>query len=478
MPVPSTTPETSDASEISETTGWRPLVACCLGTFLLMAYTAVLTVALPAIGADLRAGVGALQWVVNSYPVALAGLLLGAGSIGDAFGTQRVYVIGVAGFTGATLVAGLAPDVAWLIAGRTAQGVAGALMFGCIPALIGTVYTEARRRALAFAIWGAVAGASSAVGTVAGGLLTGLLGWRWLFLAALPFCALSLLLISGLRLSPSDRGHAPASPVKVDWAGTALATTAVTGLAYAVARLGSTTARDAQVLGSVAVAALALAGLVAVERAAAHPVLPPGILRSRRFVAVLVTSFAYYFATFGALPGIATWLQVSVGIAAFPVSLLLVVQLGAFIAASGLLSPRLRRTRASWTLGATTLAIGVAAASGTCVALDLGWAGLLPFLVVSGLAAGVVSPALPILTLEAAPQGSEAAATSAVNAVRQLGLAVGVAVCSSLTARPDAASAARALGACAVVAILAGAAVVVLLLDRWTGAPGGSRTHT
>ncbi|WGX95202.1 MFS transporter [Nocardioides sp. L-11A] len=460
---------TAPASPRSATADWRPLVACCLGTFLLMAYVAVLTVALPAIGADLDAGPGAQQWVVNSYSVALAGLLLGAGSFGDAFGTRRVYVVGVTAFTGATLLAGLAPDAGWLIAGRGAQGVAGALMLGCIPALIGTAYPEAGRRARAFAIWGAVAGASSAVGTVAGGVLTELLGWRWLFLAALPFCVLSLLLIRGLRLPGADRGRGPGASARVDWAGLVLATTAVTSLAYAIARLGDSTARDPQVLGSIGIATFALAGFVAVERGRAHAVLPRGLLRSRPFVAVLITSFAYYFATFGALPGIATWLQVSSGLGAFAVSMLLVVQLVAFIAASGLLSPRLRHTRPSWTLGATTLTIGVAAASGTCVLLGPGGIGLLPFLVLSGLAAGVISPALPMLTLTTAPPQVAGAATSAVNAVRQLGLAVGVAVCSSLTAHPGTAATARAFGACAVVATLAGGTVLALLRDQDPG---------
>lgn len=457
------------------TTGWRPLVACCLGTFLLMLYTSVLIVALPAIGADLDAGPAALQWVVNAYTVALAGLLLGAGSIGDAFGTRRVYVIGVAGFTGATLLAGLAPDAGWLVAGRTAQGVAGALMFGCIPALIGRVYAEPRRRALAFAIWGAVAGASSAVGTVAGGLLTELLGWRGLFFAALPFCALALVLVGGLRLPPHDAGRA----ARVDVRGLGLATVAVTALAYAIARIGTTTTmRDPQVLGALGLTAVAVAAFVVVERDHPHPVLPPAILRSRRFGGVLVAAFAYYFAAFGALPALATWLQVDAGLGSFAVSLLLVVQLAAFIAASALLSPRLGAVAPSLTLGATTVAIGLAAAAGALVGLGAGWPALLPFLVGSGLAAGVISPALPVLTLETAPRQHAGAATSAVNAVRQLGLAIGVAVCSSLAARPDAGSAGRALGACAAVGIGAGVGVVILLGGRLRGAPGGSRTHT
>lgn len=453
---------------------WWPLIACSLGTFLLLLYTSIATVALPDIGADLGASYAQLQWVVDVYTLALAGLLLGAGSIGDAFGARRVYLIGITVFTFATLAAGLALTPHWLIAARAGQGIAGAAMFATIPALIAEAYPEAQRRAFAFAVWGAVAGAASAVGTVAGGVLTQLLGWQWLFLGAVPLCVCSLLLI--LRSLPAPaRTHAaplthtgrtprralePETPRRtLDWTGMITISLAMAACVYAVLSASEVSWTSPRTLIGFAVSALAWLAFVRVERRATTPILPGSLLRSAAFLKVLLAAFAYYFAAFGALPVLALWLQDRLHLTPSTVSLILVSQLLVFVAASALLSHRISRASLSWILGAPLILIGIGAATGIAASGWSQWWSLLPFLLLSGFGAGIISPALPQLALEAAPKGYAAAASSAPNAARQLGLALGVAVCAVLARDGSASGIGVALVACAAVALCAGFAV-------------------
>lgn len=435
--------------------GWQPLVACCLSTFLLLLYTSVVTVALPSIGADLGAGFAAQQWVVDGYTVALAGLLLGAGALSDAAGSRRVHLAGLAGFTAATLACALAGSPGWLVAATAAQGVAGAALFATILPLIAQTYTEPRRRASAFGIWGAVAGGASAVGTVGGGLLTAYAGWRWLFGAGLPLCALALVLAHrSLPRTPQATARPPA-----DRRGIALITVAITAAATAVIGGGSWWAA--------AVAALALAGFVHTERRCPHPVLPLGLLTSPRYAAVLLTAFGYYFAAFGALPALATWLQTDLHLGPLTTSLVLVAQLLVFIAVSGLLTRHLHALAPTWTLGAGTILVGLGALAGTALALGPAWPALAPFLVLTGFGAGLVSPALPALAIAAAPAHRAGVASSAANAVRQLGLALGIAACGTIAATSGGAvtraGLSAALAACALTALGTGVLAAVLL---------------
>ncbi|GAA1599533.1 MFS transporter [Leucobacter chromiireducens] len=440
---------------------WWPLVACCLGTFLLLVYTSIVTVALPSIAADLGAGHSAQQWVVNVYTVALAGFLLGAGSIGDTLGIARVYLVGVAAFTVATALAGFAPSVGWLIAGRAVQGVAGAVMFACIPALIGRAYAEPRTRAVAFAVWGAVAGAASAIGTIAGGVLAEFVGWRWLFFAALPFCLIALAAALRLRALP---GRPPASGVRppVDWAGLGCATLGITALAYAITETGSPSGPGLGVLAAALVAGCSAVGFVWAERRAVAPVLPLSLLRTPAYLAALLAAFGYYFAAFGQLPAISNWLQLGEGLGSAATATILLAQLIAFVLASALLSARLRGAGVRGALGWPMLAIAFAAATGLLLLTGVGWITLVPFLVLSGAAAGVISPALPALALAAAPAEVSAAATSGANAARQLGLALGVAVCGSVAAVPESGPLAGAFLVCAVLALSIGILVLRL----------------
>src|ERR1700733_11144940 len=150
---------------------WMPLIAVCLGTFMLLVDVTIVTVALPDMAVDLRTSFSALQWVVDIYALILAALLLAMGSLGDLYGRRRLYLGGLALFALASLGSGLARSTAELIAARGVQGVGGAAMYATTIALLNSAY-QGRDRGVAFGIWGAVSGAAAAAGPILGGLLT------------------------------------------------------------------------------------------------------------------------------------------------------------------------------------------------------------------------------------------------------------------------------------------------------------------
>ncbi len=164
---------------------WWTLVAVCLGTFMLLLDITIVNVALPDIQTSLHASFSDLQWVVDAYALTLAALLLTAGSLADMFGRRLLYIIGLAIFTAASLLCGVAQDTLLLQLSRGLQGVGGAIMFSVSLALLADAF-RGKDRGTAFGIWGAITGLAVAIGPLLGGALTSGLSWRWIFFVNLP----------------------------------------------------------------------------------------------------------------------------------------------------------------------------------------------------------------------------------------------------------------------------------------------------
>ncbi|MDF3293940.1 MFS transporter [Streptomyces silvisoli] len=400
---------------------WLPLVATCLGTFMLLVYATIVTVALPRIADDLHAGFGALQWVVDVYTLALAGLLLGMGSLGDNFGRKRLYVLGLMVFTVATLLCGLARNVEVLIAARATQGIAGAAMFATLLPLIGLSYSG-RDRARAFAIWGSVAGAAAGIGNVAGGMLTQLLSWQWIFYGAVPICAATTVLSAKVLVGDSS------TPSKVDGWGIVTFTLAAVGITFGFIRGGEKGWGDVPALIGFIVGVLLLIMFVLAERAVEQPMIPLELFRKRAFDGMLIASCGYYLAAYGFLPVLSIWLQNSVQLSSFATSLVITVQPLAFFATSALVGSALHRLPARFTLGGGSVIVGIGNLALLTVGPGSSWPTLLPGLVITGVGAGIVSPVLPAIAMSSAPPSHSGVAAAAANSARQLGLSLGIAV--------------------------------------------------
>ncbi|MFF8959790.1 MFS transporter [Streptomyces sp. NPDC014894] len=252
------------------------LAAVCLSQLIVALDISVVNVALPAISRDLGFSAGSLAWVVNAYTLVFGGLLLLGGRVADLFGHRRTMVAGLLLFAVASLLGGFAQTPGQLIAARAGQGLAGAVLAPIGLTVIMVTFAEGPARTKAIGTWATVAGSGSALGVLAGGLLTDLLSWRWVLLINVPLVAVALpLALASVRDRPA--GERP----RLDVLGAVLGTLAMTALVYGV--LGADrhpwgSARTVSVLGAAVVLAVAF---VLWERRCPAPIVRLGILRGR-----------------------------------------------------------------------------------------------------------------------------------------------------------------------------------------------------
>ncbi|MGX9885024.1 MFS transporter [Streptomyces sp. NPDC002276] len=409
---------------------WGPLTAVCLGTFMLLLDVTIVVVALPDMARSLHASLSDLQWVVDGYALALAALLLGFGAAADILGRRRVHVAGLVLFAVASLLCGLAGGPGPLVAARAVQGVGAAAMLATTLPLLGSVY-QGRRRSVALGVWGAVSGGAAAVGPVLGGVLTEGPGWRWIFFVNLPVSVAAVWLT--LRVVPESKGP---RGMRIDWLGTVAFAGFAGGVTYAVVRAGEDGWGATPTLVSFALAALALVCFVLVERRVAHPLLDLALLRKPAFVGVLAGGLAFNGVAFGGMPYLSIWLQTVLGMSPVRGGLTLLPLTGAAVVVSVLAGKLLHGVPARLTVGGGLLLIGTGCFCQAVLGAGSDWTALVPGLVLVGVGTGLVAPGIAGAALAAVPAERAGMAGGAMNTVRQLGYALGVAVSGTvLTSR-------------------------------------------
>ncbi len=401
---------------------WLPLTAVCLGAFMLLVDVTIVTVALPDMATSLHTTFADLQWVMDIYALALAALLLGAGSLADQIGRRKLYVAGLGLFAVASLACGLATGPGMLIAFRGLQGVGGAAMFATTMALLSGAY-QGRDRGIAFGVWGAVNGAAAAAGPVLGGLLTEHLDWRWIFFVNLPVSVLAVVVT--LRVVKESRNPQASG---VDIPGMLTFTLFAGALTYALIRVGENGWTSTTTLGLFALSALSLLAFVLIEMRSSRPMLDLGLFRSPAFVGIMVGGLLLSVAAFSYLVYSSLWLQsvrgmgpVTAGLAMLPMSIV------AFVAAA-VAGKKLHGAPPRLTIGGGLLLIGVGALLQTVIGADSDWATLAAGLAVTGAGVGLATPAMASTVMAAVPQARAGMAGGALNTARQLGNALGIAV--------------------------------------------------
>jgi EmrB/QacA subfamily drug resistance transporter len=271
------------------------LMACVLASSMAFIDGSALTVALPRLKAALGADLASVQWVVNGYVPALAALTLIGGALADAYGKARMLVLGCLLFGVASAACAVAPSIAWLIAARIAQGIAGAIVGPASLALIGATYPRAERNR-AIGVWAAASALTTAGGPILGGWLIETFGWQSVFWINPPVALAAIALLRAY--APEDRREAR----RLDVAGAAMLAAALAALAWALSRIGAhgpqaTAMPSAGGPTTAAAAGLGLLGLAAYawwERVSAHPMTPPRLVDNRPFLGLnLVTLLIY-----------------------------------------------------------------------------------------------------------------------------------------------------------------------------------------
>jgi EmrB/QacA subfamily drug resistance transporter len=255
---------------------WQALALVCAAFFMTVLDVSIVNVALPSIGSHLHFSRDSLQWVVTAYAITFGGFLLLGGRAADLLGRRRVFMVGVAMFTIASFLCGLAWSEGVLIGARALQGLGAAIISPAALSIVTTTFEEGAERNKALGIWGAIGGSGAAVGVLAGGVLTKYLGWEWIFFVNVPVGLIAFALCRRIvRESRSDR------ELSQDVAGAVLGTAGLALLVYGVSNAPAHGWGSGWTLSRVVIAAVLLAAFVANEARARDPLMPLRIFRVR-----------------------------------------------------------------------------------------------------------------------------------------------------------------------------------------------------
>ena len=425
QPPAGETPPTADSSPVErDPRRWLVLAVMSLGTLIVFLDLTVVNTALPAISFDLGASTSQLQWVVDSYVLVLAGLLILAGSIGDRFGRRRWMSVGLVLFGVGSVVGALADSVGTLILGRGIQGLGAAFV---LPATLSIVTNTFDRdeRGKAIAIWTAVGGMGIGLGPAIGGYLVDRWDWSAAFWIHVPVLALALVGQVVVRESRDPR------EIGLDIPGAITATLGISTLVFAIIQGAEEGWGDPLIVGSFAAAAALLAAFVAIETRVEYPMLPLHFFRNRDFTGSVLVIGIMFFAGPATFFFLTQFFQIVQGRDPFEAGLLILPNAGAIVVASAM-APKLTEVFGPRRLvSASVMIMVVAAVLFTGVNAD--WSALTEIAVIMlfGFGFGLGMPALTDAIMAAVPV-EDAGIGSAVNDVsREVGSALGVAAIGS-----------------------------------------------
>ncbi|MFF7356828.1 MFS transporter [Streptomyces filipinensis] len=410
---------------------WWILAVIAVAQLMVVLDATIVNIALPSAQTDLGFSDGNRQWIVTAYALAFASLLLLGGRIADLFGRKPAFLVGVVGFAAASALGGAANGFTMLVAARALQGAFGALLAPAALSLLNTTFTDARERARAFSVYGAIAGAGGAVGLLLGGVLTDALDWRWTLYVNV---AIAVVAFAGGWILLGN--HRDAANARLDVPGTVLVAAGLFSLVYGFSNAETHDWGSPLTWGFLSAGGVLLAAFAWWQTRAAHPLLPLRILldrdRAASFLAVLITGAGM----FGVFLFLTYYLQLNLGFSPTKTGVAFLPMVGALMVTAQvgttLLLPRLG-PKTVIPLGFAVATAGMAWLTG----IGLGshyLSAVLPQLIVIGVGLGLVMP--PAMQLATGGVAAEDAgvASATVNAMQQVGGSIGTALLNTLAA--------------------------------------------
>jgi DHA2 family methylenomycin A resistance protein-like MFS transporter len=403
------------------------LYAICFGFFLVLFDTTALNVAVESMHRELGGSMSGLQWIVNAYSIVFASLVLASGALGDRYGAKRLYQLGLGLFTTMSLGCTFAPNVRWLVVLRMVQGLGAAMMLPSSLALLSHGYPDPHDRARAVSFWASIVSLGFATGPALGGVFTSYFGWRSIFLLNVPTGLVAMVMVhTFIGETRANRAR------RLDWPGQLCVSLALWALSYALIEAGNAGWAAPRVLAAFA-ATILLAGICALtERGSASPVFPSALFARPGFVACIAAGMVLSLGTYGILFVESIYLQsvrhlgaLATGAAIVPLTLLPTVttRLLDRFRADMHFKPRLVTGQLLAVAGTATMALSVWV---SWIAVTLLGFGLL------GVALGYVTPAMTTGVLTTSPPAMSGLASGILNAGRQVGGAIGVALMGTL----------------------------------------------
>lgn len=403
------------------------VLAAYLGTFLASLDISIVNVALPTLQRALHTDMAGLQWVINAYAIALSAVMLSAGPLGDRYGHRRMWLLSVATFIAGSLLCACAGSLPALVAGRAVQGVAGALLIPSAMPILSHAFPEARERARVIGGWSAFSALALVLGPLLGGELVQRAGWPSIFLINLPLGMLALVL--GAWGIPERRHPQHAA---LDPAGQLLSIVALGALSYGLIAIGEHGLLAPSTLLALGIAASGLALFAWVERRAARPLLPLDLLAMPRFGMLNLASFVLGFTAYASLFFLSLFFQQVQGHDAAQAGSQLVPQfvlMGAVSLLFGRLVARIG-LHAALVSGYVLTGVALCATATFEPATARGQAGAL--LMLLGVGMGLAVPATGMAVMACVPAERAGTASATMNALRQAGMSLGIALLGSL----------------------------------------------
>jgi EmrB/QacA subfamily drug resistance transporter len=413
---------------------WWTLVGVALATFMTFLDNNVVNVALPSIQRDLHLSISGLEWIVSSYILVFSGLMLAGGRLADVYGRRRVFVAGIALFTGASLLAGLAGSEQVLLIARVLQGIGAAASIPSTLAIISSTFPDSRERSRAVGVWSAVSALALALGPFTGGFVSERWDWGWIFLINVPVGVATIAIMLG-----SMRESRDAVRRRLDVPGLVSSAVALFAVTYALIEGHDRGWTSALILGSFALAAVAGTAFVVIESRTADPMVDLSLFRDRTFSggagAMILWGFGVmgvYFFTALYLQNVLGFSPTEAGAAFIPMALMMV----AIAPVAGPLARRLG-THVTVALGLTLNVVGLVMVA--FVGEHGHFMDLMPAFVAFGVGSGLTMMPLNDAIIGVLPPGRSGAASAVLNAAREVSGLLGVTIVGAiLTSRQSA----------------------------------------
>jgi EmrB/QacA subfamily drug resistance transporter len=408
---------------------WWTLAAVAFGLFMIMLDNTVVNVALPSIAADLQADLSELEWIVTGYALTFASLMLTGGKLADLLGRRLIFVVGLVIFTLSSLACGMATSEEMLIGARVVQGAGAALMNPATLSIIAATFPP-RQRGMAIGIWAGVSAMALAIGPLIGGLLTEHVDWSWIFFVNVPVGVVAI--AASLILIPESKDES--AEQRLDLPGLLTSGLGLFALTYGLIEANTYGWTSGRILGSFAVAVVLLVAFVLLEMHQRIPMLDLSLFRNGTFaganLAVLLVALAMFGVFFFVslyMQGILGYSAVETGAAFLPLTVLIIL----VAPIAGKTSDRIG---SRWLITAGMLLITVQLLSFSRLGVDSTFFNLLPGLLVGGIGMALVMTPSAAAAVRALPVDKSGVGSAVLNAFRQVGGSMGIAVMGSIMA--------------------------------------------
>ncbi|MDC0773189.1 MFS transporter [Streptomyces sp. HD] len=411
---------------------WKALAFIAIAQLMVVLDATIVNIALPSAQQDLGISDGNRQWVVTAYALAFGGLLLFGGRIADLWGRKRAFVIGLGGFAAASALGGAATNEAMMFGARALQGAFGALLAPAALSLLAVMFTDAKERAKAFGIYGAIAGGGGAVGLILGGFLTEYLDWRWTFFVNIPFAIVAAAGAWYVIREPEGGRNRSA----LDIPGVILSTLGLVSLVYGFTRAESEGWGDSMTIGMFVASGVLLLAFVLVESKVKAPLLPLRVVTERNRGGIYLSLGLAIIAMFGLFLFLTYYLQIVKGYSPVKTGFAFLPMIAGMITGSTQIGTRLMtRVAPRLLMGPGFLVAALGMLLLTQLEIGSSYAALLlPAMLLLGLGMGTAfMPAMSLATQGVKPQDA-GVASAMVNTSQQVGGAIGTALLNTIAA--------------------------------------------